>query len=699
MFHGFFPIDSLTQIDDIKSLWENYKKINEYFAQALDELQTKKELILISGNQLLMLPQIIRTKSGKSHFPLGFYFHTPFPSCEILRALPYSRTIVESLLYCDMVGFQIFEYARNFKSSCQRLLGSTDKTYIGGTSCVTYQNKEILISIINAGIYEDYIIQNLKLPDFLLIRNQLKEKYKNKIVITSIDNFDLMSGIENKLIAFNLFLRSNHGTDLINNISFLQFCTPGAINDENSTIKRELILMASKMNEGRSTPIIEIFFREVSTIERQAILSITNILFQTQLKDGFCILPFEYIVIQKALSPNLDNPCISIVSEFSGIAHALGGLLKVNPYMILEESNDVRMPQPSVILDKALAIVLSKQPKEWNERINKDYLYIVKFTAKSWLELIFDKIRIAALNNSKHINQIPKKSLFSHMKNMTSESIISELEIQGNFSISKFKILIINIDSYLNPFKLNPKFLVNFDHCRIIQKLAKISQSDNIHLYIKTLLPFDCIQTLSSYLPKIGFIYDFGTEIKFPSSLNNVTPFYSTSSTISKELRKKFLELAEYFCTVTPGSYVIENQNSIIWSFAGSDKEFGTIQALSFTNYISNIKDNYLVKPIKCEDYLAIVPSINIKCLSEIAKNDFKVIPSPLPYKIFFLFIGKDASDIDQYTELEEDKEGLFKQYEHKLTLNITPSLNLPKVMRTISIPTLIEDLIDTINE
>ncbi len=30
---------------------------------------------------------------------------------------------MESLLCCDIVGFQLYEYARHFFTSCQRLLG------------------------------------------------------------------------------------------------------------------------------------------------------------------------------------------------------------------------------------------------------------------------------------------------------------------------------------------------------------------------------------------------------------------------------------------------------------------------------------------------------------------------------------------------------------------------------------------------
>jgi trehalose 6-phosphate synthase len=69
---------------------------------------------------------------------IGYFLHTPFPSSEIyryvvlypssslslfvIRILPVRREILLGVLYCDLIGFHTYDYARHFLSSCTRIL-------------------------------------------------------------------------------------------------------------------------------------------------------------------------------------------------------------------------------------------------------------------------------------------------------------------------------------------------------------------------------------------------------------------------------------------------------------------------------------------------------------------------------------------------------------------------------------------------
>jgi trehalose-6-phosphate synthase len=53
----------------------------------------------------------------------------------------------------------------------------------------------------------------------------------------------------------------------------------------------------------------------------------------TSIRDGLCLLPFEYITVRKA------NPGFIIVSEFSGIGSELISIKRVNPFDITQLSN------------------------------------------------------------------------------------------------------------------------------------------------------------------------------------------------------------------------------------------------------------------------------------------------------------------------------------------------------------------------
>jgi trehalose-6-phosphate synthase len=54
---------------------------------------------------------------------IGFFLHTPFPSSEIYRILPVRKQILLGVLNSDLIGFQTYDYARHFLSSCTRILG------------------------------------------------------------------------------------------------------------------------------------------------------------------------------------------------------------------------------------------------------------------------------------------------------------------------------------------------------------------------------------------------------------------------------------------------------------------------------------------------------------------------------------------------------------------------------------------------
>ena len=57
------------------------------------------------------------------HANIGFYFHAPFPSSAHFRIHKFRLEILKSLLHCDLIGFHLFAYARNFFKTCSRLCG------------------------------------------------------------------------------------------------------------------------------------------------------------------------------------------------------------------------------------------------------------------------------------------------------------------------------------------------------------------------------------------------------------------------------------------------------------------------------------------------------------------------------------------------------------------------------------------------
>ncbi len=68
-----------------------------------------------------MTPFYLRKDWG-SEANICFYFHSPFPSSDVFRMHMHRYDIMNSLLGCDLVGFHLFDFGRNFLALMSALL-------------------------------------------------------------------------------------------------------------------------------------------------------------------------------------------------------------------------------------------------------------------------------------------------------------------------------------------------------------------------------------------------------------------------------------------------------------------------------------------------------------------------------------------------------------------------------------------------
>jgi len=64
---------------------------------------------------------------------------------------------LQSLLHSDLIGFHIWEYARNFINSCQRLLGLYYELGQGNALSVDYHKRSVQVRIQHIGLDESFV--------------------------------------------------------------------------------------------------------------------------------------------------------------------------------------------------------------------------------------------------------------------------------------------------------------------------------------------------------------------------------------------------------------------------------------------------------------------------------------------------------------------------------------------------------------
>jgi trehalose 6-phosphate synthase len=90
----------------------SYRKINAVMARAALRFADAQALFWIHDYHFLTLGKELRELGVKR--PVGFFLHTPFPTCAVVASLPRHRDVIRAMLCYDLIGFQTEEDLNNF---------------------------------------------------------------------------------------------------------------------------------------------------------------------------------------------------------------------------------------------------------------------------------------------------------------------------------------------------------------------------------------------------------------------------------------------------------------------------------------------------------------------------------------------------------------------------------------------------------
>ena len=162
---------------DYDKYWESYKLINELFAfKTFDEAKSTG-LIMIHDINLSLVCHFISQKNN--YAKMGFYFHSLFPSLEVLNSLAYHQELLQSIMLCDLICFHHINIAMKFFAAIQRALDLYNEVKPGGNIIINYQGRIIHIHIMQIGIDLDNVELILKSKQFLDKKEEYEKKYKS----------------------------------------------------------------------------------------------------------------------------------------------------------------------------------------------------------------------------------------------------------------------------------------------------------------------------------------------------------------------------------------------------------------------------------------------------------------------------------------------------------------------------------------
>lgn len=307
------------------NLWfEQYKQVNREFAWAIKaNLSTKQQnFIWINDYQLALVPYFLgRPKNAV----VAMFWHIPWPTWEAFRVLPYKRTILESLLACNFLGFHRGYQVANFR----RTIGREIEARIDiENRKIFFHNFMTKINNLPLGIDTDAIRRLAGKKEARALAGYFK-KYR---VILSVDRLDYTKGVRRRLLAVNRFfelypLMKKKVVHL--NLFALSRETIPAYKHYKKQMEKLAQEINRKHRQGNWQPIrfvYQVFSREetINCYQKAAVCLVTP------LDDGMNLVSKEFV----AAASMIKNPGMLILSQFAGSALDLTRALIVNPYDI-----------------------------------------------------------------------------------------------------------------------------------------------------------------------------------------------------------------------------------------------------------------------------------------------------------------------------------------------------------------------------
>jgi len=552
LFH-YYP--SLVKYED--DLWDAYVSYNKAYAEKICEIITEDDILWIHDYHLLLLPEMIR--KIYPDMSIGLFIHIPFPSFEIFRLLPWRNEILEGMTGADLIGFQVFDYARHMLSCVRRLMG-VDTVF----NRIMIDARTMKVDVFPKGI--DYVrfaseIAQLKkdmneIRDGGSIVDEIRERYPkngdNKYIL-SIDPLNHTKGIPQRLNAYELFLKK--WPEYQEKVTLILITHPFEnIEEQNEGIIHEVNELVGWINGhyGTLSWVPVVFISRMFTPEELVVLyAYADIALVVPFRDGMNMTAKEFV------AAHCDQAGVLILIELAGASKELHEALIVNPNNLHEVASSIRealeMEEPEQI----------RRMKVMNTRLKK---YPIMRWAKEF---------ISALEEVKELQQ----------KNLTRRITSAKTEqIYKAFEKARQRIFFLDYDGTLSPFTKNPEDAKPDNQLYgILKKL--IGDANNKVVIISGRDK----ETLNDWFSDdwlIYFVAEHGVWLKEPGGE------WFMMEQMDEEWKSEVYPLLDYYVDQTPKAFIEEKNFSLVWHYRKADPDLGIQRAWELKEQLRNLTAN-----------------------------------------------------------------------------------------------------------
>lgn len=325
---GLWPLCHLAYARPVfrASDWENYRLINERFADAVvAEASVDDPIVLVQDYHFALAPRMIRERLPRA--TVITFWHIPFPNAERFGICPWREEIISGLLGSSIVGFHTQAHCNQFLDAVDTFVESridrVDQAVIlGGTPTLVRPYPisvewpmRALERVPSADVCRREVFAELGLDD-------------DAILGVGVDRLDYTKGLEERIEAVERLLERR--PDLIGRFTFVQLAAPSRMRipryqEITDAVEEGVKRINARFGRPGYRPVI--LLREHHEPDRvYRFYRAADVCYVSSLHDGMNLVSKEFIAARD------DEHGVLVLSQFAGAAHELPDALVVNPY-------------------------------------------------------------------------------------------------------------------------------------------------------------------------------------------------------------------------------------------------------------------------------------------------------------------------------------------------------------------------------
>jgi trehalose 6-phosphate synthase/phosphatase len=596
LFH-YFP----SLVEFRKDYFNDYKKINQLFADTILNVYEPGDVIWVHDYQLMMVPDMLRRVLPEA--TIGFFLHVPFPSYEILRLLPteWKKQLMQGMMGADLIGFHTHDYVQHFIQSAKMILQVESQF-----NTVYYGSRMVRVDQFPIGI--DYQKFRAACIDETVVGicTEIEENFYDQKVIFSVDRLDYTKGINYRLDGFEHFLEEH--SEFKEKIVFILNIVPSrdtipSYNDMKKAIEVQISTINGKFSTLHWQPIIY-RYNHLEFEELCALYQAADVALITPLRDGMNLVAKEYIA-------SCIDKGVLILSEMTGAASELNEAVLVNP----TDTDEVA---------SAIYLALTMPLVEQRSRLSYMQRRIAEYDVQKWINDFLDQLIIT------------KKDQEALKVNILKEDHIKK--IVEDFNKAGRRCILLDYDGTLAPYQKLPSMAAPSDELMLLLEQLTKDPSNEI-----VIISGRDVHTLEKWLGKLpmNMIAEHGACVRYKGEE------WREQVAVNTEWKEQVRPLMQLFVDRCAGSFIEEKKSTLAWHYRNTNQELGFVRSRELRSALLQLTANTPLQVVdgnKVLEVRMVGVDKGMAALSMIAGIE----PD------FILCIGDDATDEDMFKAMRD---------------------------------------------